>query len=100
MLAIVIGALLVCAPAYISDFYYRHITESREDPAFRQDHAMFLQAFRVKTNIYNLMFYPIFLMRRTVFAAILVFLVDYPVLQIGLISISTLVVQSGLFYPL
>jgi hypothetical protein len=93
MLSMIIGSLLVCAPAYISEFYYRHAPEARNNVAFRQDHSMFLSGFRVKASLYNLMFYPIYLIRRTAVAAILVFLTDYPVVQLSLLAVSSIVVS-------
>jgi hypothetical protein len=92
----ILGSLLICAPAYISEFLYRHCEEAREDARFRNDHSLFVQAFRVKASLYNLMFYTVYLFRRACFAAVLVFLADHPLVQIPLIALSSLGVRSAL----
>lgn len=62
------------------------------DKEFKTTHASYISAFRVKRNVLNLMFYPIFLFRRLVFAAIVVVLSDFPCVQLGAISVCTIAV--------
>ncbi len=83
-------------PAYLSEFYYRYAEEASNDKQFRCDHAAFVKGFRVRDSLYNLMFYPIFLFRRTCYAAVLVFLADFPRLQLALVIISSLVVRKNI----
>lgn len=44
----------------------------------------------VKTEGYSIFFYPLFLYRRIIYAALVVFLFDYPLLQLIIIITATL----------
>jgi hypothetical protein len=88
------GSLAICTPAYFSEFFYEHAEEARYDHEFRRRHSSFLQNFRTKADLLNIMFYPIYLFRRLVFAAILVFLFAFPRIQLGFIIVSSIAVLT------
>jgi len=54
--------------------------------------------FRVKVNIMNLMYYPIFMFRRLSYAATIVLLYDYPEIQLAFINIGTIAFAGYMIY--
>ncbi len=95
LIAIMMCCFLVGAPAFISEFLYQNHELAIKDSQFRATHASYISGFRVRANVLNLMYYPIFLFRRLAFAATITLLANYPSLQLGLISLQTLAVSRG-----
>ncbi len=95
LIAVIVGCLLVGAPAFISEFLYQNQQLATTDTDFRAAHASFITGFRVKANVLNLMYYPIFLFRRLTFAATITLLVNYPSLQLSFILIQSLAVSAS-----
>jgi hypothetical protein len=93
MAAIVIGSLLVCCPAYISEFLYRNYPKAMTSTGFQARHSTLLSGFEYKRDILVIMFYPIFLFRRAATAAILSILVNYPYIQLGLLLCCSVTVS-------
>ncbi len=89
LIAFMLACVLIAAPSLIAEFLYRHHEDAKRVKKFRDAHASYIKGFRVKSNIMNLMFYPIFLFRRLAFAATVVLLSDYPSLQLSLITVGT-----------
>lgn len=88
--------MLIIIPSLISEFLYQNHDCAKKSKPFITRHASYIKGFRVRANILNLMFYSIFLFRRLCFAAIIVFLSNYPELQISLIFITTQAVFFGI----
>jgi len=89
LISIILSCMLVGIPSFISEFLYRHRDLAITDPNFKKIHASYISGFRVKANIMNLMYYPIFMFRRLLFAAIIVLLYNYPEVQLAFINIGT-----------
>lgn len=83
------GCLLICVPALVSDFLFRNKTLAINDKEFRSTFSCYLNGFRIKANIINLMFYPIYMFRRLVFAFTIVILTSVPELQLAFIAVGT-----------
>jgi len=83
------GCLLVGIPSIISEFLYRHRVAAYKNKDFMIAHSSYIAGFRVKENVLNLMFYPIFMFRRLTFAATITILYEYPTLQLCLTSLVT-----------
>jgi len=83
------SCMLVGVPAFISEFLYLHREEASGDKQFKIVHSSYISGFRVKANIMNLMYYPIYIFRRLAFATTIVILYDYPVVQLVFVNIGT-----------
>jgi len=77
---------------------YRHRENASFDYKFRNAHSSYISGFRVKANIMNLMYYPIFIFRRLAFAATIVILYEYPEMQLALINIGTIAFMFYMIY--
>jgi len=89
LISIISGVLLIAVPSSISEFLYRHRSASYTSKAFRTAHSSYVSGFRVRANVLNLMFYPIFLFRRLAFAVTIAILYDFPLLQLSFINFGT-----------
>ena len=94
LLAIIGGCSLICVPALISDFLFIHREDANTNTEFRTTYSSYVSGFRIKTNILNLMFYPIYMFRRLTFAFTIVILANIPSLQIALITLVNISVFS------
>jgi len=81
--------MLVGIPSIISEFLYQHRSAAYQDKEFIQTHSSYIAGFRVKANVLNLMFYPVFMFRRLTFAATITILYEYPAVQLSLSSLGT-----------
>lgn len=80
------GCCLICVPALISDFLFIHKEKARNNTEFRTTYSSYVSGFRVKHNLLNLMFYPIYMFRRLTFSFTIVILASVPSLQLALIT--------------
>eukprot|EP00826_Nyctotherus_ovalis_P010753 TRINITY_DN12818_c0_g1_i16.p2 TRINITY_DN12818_c0_g1~~TRINITY_DN12818_c0_g1_i16.p2 ORF type:complete len:221 (-),score=55.76 TRINITY_DN12818_c0_g1_i16:129-791(-) len=90
-MGIVGGCLLICVPTLISDFLFQNKELAIRDKQFKETFSCYLSGFRIKANILNLMFYPVYMFRRLTFAFTIVILADIPELQLAFISLETAV---------
>jgi len=97
-ITIVTSCFLVGVPAIVSEFLYRYRTQAVKNKIFRSAHSSYIMGFRVKENIMNLMYYPIFMFRRLTFAATIVILHDYPEIQLAFINIGTIAFAGYMIY--
>ena len=100
VMAIIISLSLVCVPSLLSDFLYRNKNLAKKDKSFQNDHACFIKGFKVNGNLLNIMYYPLYIFRRLVFAAIIVLIPSFPELQLAFIAVSTLCVFFWIYSSL
>ena len=84
---------VIFLPAYLSEFMYRNYKRAQEAEEFRDKFDSLIKEFAIEKGIFQLNFYPIFLLRRSIYGAILVFLFDSPVAQLILIEITNIFVN-------
>ena len=97
LISIITACSLVVVPSALSEFLYQNYESAKDDKSFINAHGSYINGFRVKANILILMYYPIFMFRRLCYSAIIVFLSEYPYVQLALISICNIAVLFQFF---
>ena len=92
-----VGFVVFC-PAYLSEFLFQHFDDAQDSTGFRDKFNSLIKEFDIEKGISKLHFYPIFLLRRSIFGAILVFLQDSPYTQLIMINILTFIVSYIYMY--
>ena len=87
-------------PAYLSEFLFQHYGDAQTSDEFQHKFDSLIKEFDIKKGANKMHFYPIFLLRRSIFAAILVFLQTSPLAQLILINILTFIVSYIYIYIL
>jgi len=81
--------MLIGIPSFVSEFLFQYRDLAIKNKKFKMAHSSYISGFRVKANVLNLMFYPIFMFRRLTFAASITILYNYPAIQLTFISAGT-----------
>ena len=91
-LCVIFMCLVIAFPIYLSEFLFQNYDRAKNNEQFRTKFDSLLKEFNIKKGILQINHYPVFIIRRTMFAAILVFLEQYPIFQLILIEITTFIV--------
>ena len=83
---------VVLFPAFLSEFIFQNYEKAQSSDEFKDKYDSLIKEFAIEKGIMQINFYPIFLIRRCIFGAILVFAYDYSVAQLILIEISNIFV--------
>ena len=72
---------------------YRNYEKAQKSEKFKDKFDSLIKEFAIEKGIMQINFYPAFLIRRSIFGAILVFSYDYPIAQLIFIEFSNLCVN-------
>ena len=97
VLCIFVVGFVVLFPAFLSEFMWRNYQKAQESDEFINKFDSLIKEFDIQKGILQINFYPVFLIRRCLFGAILVFLFDYPTLQLICIEFTTICVNIYIY---
>ena len=86
-------SILVLIPVIMADYLSKNYKHAIFNKPFIRSFGTYINGFSINADILNLMYYPIFLFRRLCFSATIVIFVNYPYLQLILISLGNIVVS-------
>ena len=69
---------------------FRNYEKAQSSEEFKDKYDSLIKEFAIEKGIMQINFYPLFLIRRSIFGAILVFGYDYPIAQLLLIEFSNI----------